>query len=147
MTALKLRLNYTDVSGNESNSLLYCTGTEEDIALVALADNIAACSVGQVERVQAERTIAGPDSGNGGSGAYSTHRDMATLLFKTAANITVKLTIVAPDEAIFLADAETVNLANVNVAALVADCLSHLTDTQENPVVRCERGYRWRMGD
>ena len=147
MTAVKLRVNYLDVNGNGAQTLCYAAGSSTNEALLALSDAGAACSVGSIERVQRQDVIQGPDPTNGGAGAYSTHRDMLTLLFKTSANVTVKYTVVAPSEAVFRDDGETLDETVQAASELIQACLDTLTDNQENPVMQFQRGYRWRLNE
>jgi hypothetical protein len=74
-------------------------------------------------------------------GAYQPGKLRALLYFGTAAATVATLAIPAPSLSIFLADGETVDAANVAVAALIAQCLIDLTDNVGNAVTSYLAGH------
>jgi hypothetical protein len=65
-------------------------------------------------------------------GAYQAVADAFELLFQTASGSILRLTVPAPDIAVFLADGVTVDPANANIVNLVNACLGLLSDGAGN---------------
>jgi len=74
--------------------------------------------------------------------------DAAVLVFQTTNAAQIKLVIPGVDPAIFMADRETVNPANANVAAFIAACFTNNLSNRANAGLGGYlRGYRISLPD
>jgi hypothetical protein len=83
-----------------------------------------------------------PGQGSGGVGTSANVLDSAVLIFASQGT-TIRLVILGADPAIYLSDGETVNLANPDVANLIATCGANNLSTRTGRTIdACLRGYR-----
>jgi len=75
---------------------------------------------------------------------FQSGQDRAVLTFVTGVGTLANLIVPAPDAAIFLADLETVDPSNAQVAALIAAAIGSLTDSNGNTVTAYQAGIRLR---
>ncbi len=143
----RLRLESMDAESQEAISLIYILPAVTTPQALAVGSAMLELSEAHPSLTARETAILGPSIAPGGEGAYCTHRDMVTLLFRTVLNSEVSITQCAPKESIFQGDNKTVNPLNADVADAIANIKAYATDISGNEIAEYRRGWRWYFNE
>lgn len=155
MAIITGRQNYSfrDAKGNVARTSLWFTwDTAHPADLASLASTlhplVAALSNGQLIR-DAGAILEPSNPGYGSQATFGSAEDKAVLTFTTGSGSLHRMSIPAPKSAIFYTDAETVNQAQDDVSALVAEIVggettAFVTDQDGKQITGLVGGFRTR---